>query len=328
MGSATMDINFTHTVRYLGDDVTPVLAVAQSLLAVDGALRPVPKVLERLHPGLTINSIEIRIHRLLQDSPLREEFNGTLSTKFQASIEDVVEGVGRMTGLDCLVKHKRAISGLVILLLIVGALYVWNKQADRASAPPLMGDYNTVIALVSDDLGRTPEQIEAALEKVLSERDRRSLARDAANFAAPARKGGGVEIEGVVSFGEGAILAIPDHQEIDVLEDEEFHQTKENIEIYIRATDLDRSRSGWAGLIDIDGTQRRVRMVIVPGIDLDDLKMKADAGPIRGDVDIFYKRDRRDEWYPYVMHLYRIHEPPSGGQAEANTADQADPADS
>lgn len=316
-----MNIDFTHRVCYMGNDNTSVRDVARSLLATDAALEPLPKILENLHPGLIVTLIEIRLHRLLQESPLREEFNGSISAKFQAGLEDLVDDIGRMTGIDYLSRRKRAISSLVILLILVGALYVWNKQDGTPAPASLMGDYNTVIALVSEDLGRTPEQIEAVLARVLTDRDRRALARDAADFAAPARKGGAVDIEGVGRLSDDTILAIPDHQDIDVIEDEEFHQTKENIEIQIRATDLDHARSGWAGMIHADGTQRRVRMVIVPGIDLDSLKEKADAGPVRGDVDLFYKRDRRGDWYPYVMHLYRIHEPPSEGQAEAAAQD-------
>jgi hypothetical protein len=90
------------------------------------------------------------------------------------------------------------------------------------------------------------------------------------------------------------------------MDDEELSETRENVDIYIRAIDLDHARSGWAGVITLGNEQRRVRMVIVPGIDLNELKATADRGPIKGDVTIFYKRGRDGEWRPYVMHLYRV----------------------
>jgi hypothetical protein len=96
--------------------------------------------------------------------------------------------------------------------------------------------------------------------------------------AAPARNGGALAIDGLGTLSSGSIAAIPNHDELDVVEDEEFSETLEDVAIYIRATDLDHARSGWAGVIEVDGEQRRVRMVIVPGIDLKGLKDKGRYG--------------------------------------------------
>lgn len=293
-----MQIYFTHQVRYLNEHEAALRAIAQSLVANEDVLRRIPKVLNCLYPGLNVDGIELVLYKILQMSPLREEFRGSFYAQFQSSIEDVIAATGRISGIDALEKNNRALSSLIMLLIIFGAAYYWSR--DSGQEPPLVinGNFNTILAVASDNLGRDPEEIQRALERALSDRDRRALLRDAADFAAPARGGGDVSVDGVGTLSSETILAIPDHEQIDILEDEEFSETIENVEIHIRATDLDQARRGWAALINLGNEQKRVRMVIVPGIDLHALTTKAHSGPVKADVELFHRRGRDGEWRP------------------------------
>jgi hypothetical protein len=302
-----VQIYFTHDVRYMVDREAAVRAIAQSLIANEDVLNHVPKVLNYVYPGLKIDSVEFRLFRVLQMSPLREEFKGSLYAQFQSSIEDVIGATGKITSVDALEKNKRAISSLIMLLILFGAAYYWLRDSGQEPPPVINGDYNTIVSVVCGNLGCDREEIERAIERALSDRDRRALLRDAADFAAPAKGGGAVSVDGVGELSSETILAIPDREQIDVLEDEEFSETMKNVEIHVRAMDLDQARRGWAGLINLGNEQKRVRMVIVPGID-QGLTTKAYAGPIRADVEVFHRRGRDGEWRPYVMHLYRVHE--------------------
>jgi hypothetical protein len=127
-----MDIAFTHAVRYVALRDATITEIARSLIANEDAISRIPKILEAIYPGLTIDTAKIRLHRTFQESPLKEEFNGTLSAKFQAGLEDAIEGIGRMTGLDILQKNKRAVSSLIILALISAVLYIWAEKAKVA----------------------------------------------------------------------------------------------------------------------------------------------------------------------------------------------------
>jgi hypothetical protein len=303
-----VQICFAHDVRYMVHRDAAVRAIAHSLIANEDVLTHIPKVLHYLYPGLKIDNIELKLSRVLRMSPLREEFKGSFYAQFQSSIEDVIGATGKVTGLDALEKNKRAISSLIMLLIIFGAAYYWLRDSGQDPPPAITGDYNTIFSVVCGNLGCDRGEIERAIDRALSERDRRALLRDAANFAAPAKGGGAVSVDGVGELSSETVLAIPDHEQIDVLEDEEFSQRLEGVEIHVRAMDLDQARRGWAGLITLGEEQRRVRMVIVPGINLENLTAKAHRGPIKADVEVFYRRGRDGEWRPYVMHLYRVYE--------------------
>jgi hypothetical protein len=277
-------------------------------MANEDVLNRLPKVLTCLYPGLAIDSVQFTLSRVLQMSPLREEFKGSFYAQFQSSIEDVIGASGKITGINALEKNKRAISSLIMLLIIIGAAYYWLRDPGQEPPPIITGDYNTIISVVCSNLGCDRSEVEGAIDGALSERDRRALLRDAADFAAPAKGGGTVSIDGVGELSSESILTIPDHEQIDVLEDEEFSERLESVEIHVRAMDLDQARRGWAGLVTLGEEHRRVRMVIVPGISLEDLMSKAHSGPIKGDVEVFFRRGRDGEWRPYVMHLYRVYD--------------------
>jgi hypothetical protein len=224
--------------------------------------------------------------------PYGRNFKGSFYAQFQSSIEDVMDASGRITGIDALIKNKKAISSLIMLLIIFGAAYYWLREPGREPPPTITGDYNTIVSVVCGNLGCDRGELERAIDRALSERDRRALLRDAADFAAPSKGGGAVKIDGVGELSSETLLVIPDQEQIDVLEDEEFSERLEGIEIHVRAMDLDQGRRGWAGLITLGEEQRRVRMVIVPGISLEGLMSKAQSGPIKGDVEVFYRRGR------------------------------------
>jgi hypothetical protein len=72
--------------------------------------------------------------------------------------------------------------------------------------------------VVCGNLGCDRGEVERAIDRALGEWDRRALLRDAADFAAPAKGGGAVSVDGVGELSSETIIAIPDHEEIDVLE--------------------------------------------------------------------------------------------------------------
>lgn len=230
-----MEIAFAHAVRYSTISEPTIREIAQSLIANEDILVRLPRVLERLYPELSIESTTIELQKLYKQSPLHESFNGHLYARFQTYLEDIIDGAAAITGINVLQKNKRAISSLMMVLMVSSALYMMLENITGSPSPePLLGDYNVFLSIASDNLGRDTAVIEKAIQEVLSERDKRDLARNAADFAAPARRGGSVEIEGVGSLSSGAVAVIPDHEQLDVVEDEEFYETRENVEIYIR----------------------------------------------------------------------------------------------
>jgi hypothetical protein len=148
----SVQIYFTHDVRYMVDREAAVRAIAQSLIANEDVLNHVPKVLHYVYPGLKIDSVEFRLFRVLQMSPLREEFKGSLYAQFQSSIEDVIGATGKITSVDALEKNKRAISSLIMLLILFGAAYYWLRDSGQEPPPVINGDYNTIVSVVCGNL--------------------------------------------------------------------------------------------------------------------------------------------------------------------------------
>jgi hypothetical protein len=75
-----------------------------------------------------------------------------------------------------------------------------------------------------------------------------------------------------------------------------------NVEIRIRAIDLDSTKRGWAAVLP-SISSRRAKMHLDPNIKLTDLIGKT---AINGDVTIIFKNDEAGDRYPSLIFLRNI----------------------
>jgi hypothetical protein len=296
-------------LRYNHDVEVPIEVVAQALLGAHRTAQLLPKVLERIFPDIMIERVTFFVSDISQHSPLDGDFFGRIYYDVQESLQGIIAGVGKRTGLQVMETHKKGISTILIVLIMFGAavgyLHIFGTPNGAIN-----GDYNTVINIAGEQLGQDPALIHEAITSALDRRDREQLARDAHAVLAPSKVGAPAQVivNDEVTISSSSVAAVQRADILDEMDSEEYSQMFERIDLFIRATDLDRTRTGWAGIVDINGKQRRIRMVIVPGIDLADLQERSGRGPIKSDIEVFFRKDRADQWVPYVMHLYKVHD--------------------
>ena len=308
-----MEAQFHLRLRYEHSIPVPVDVLGRALLGAHHATQIVPKVLQALYPGLNVQKIALSATNISQNSPLEGGFIGRVYYDVQQSIEGLVLRIGRATGVEVMEENKKGISLLIMALLLIGASYGYY-HIFGSSNDAINGDYNTVINIASPELGVDPDTITRIISLTLVHRDKDQLARDAFAVFAPSRVGppSPVVINDSLVISSKSVAAVQSPEILDQSDPDEFSETFTKIDLYIRATDLDKTKTGWAGLIEVNGKQRRVRMVIVPGIDLVALQERSGRGPVKADLEVFFKRSKQGGWEPYVMHLYHVHDEKSG----------------
>jgi len=315
-----MELTFEHEIVFSTKGRVPVTDIVRSLTATANASMYVPLILSRIFPDLTVDNIEIELHRVEHQSPLLEKYVIKVTAAFQHSIEQFMEKTGQSLGLDILQKNKKLISYFIVVVLFYGAIeaakMVW---ADKPTVH-IEGNNNIVLMETGKACGLTAQEIKEAVAEALKEVRTKRLARDAVNFFAPAKSEPGVSVTASqdIVISSGTVSEIPDPATFEAMDADEWSDHFENVEIDIRVIDRDKGDKGWKAKIPSIG-DNRIRLTIVPGIDLAALDAVSANGPIQGDVIVEFRRNPDGSDRPIAAHLYRVHGP-SPMEADATLA--------
>jgi hypothetical protein len=313
-----LDLSFNHAVIYSNKGTVPVPDIARSLLATEHlATEYLPRLLERLFEGLTVQALEVELRHVQHESPLTEKYLFKLAVVFQERLEKYITALGDKTGFAILKDNRELLSLLIILLVLYGAQYASKLVSPDKPAVHIEGNNNSVLVAAGDVIGIPPAQLQQIISEVLaSHRDQKAVASNAVDIVAPAKREPGAIIStisetpgGAVMIDRSAITEVPDRATLESLEPDEWTETLESVTINIRATDRDHAKSGWAVMIP-SVSERRIRMQIVPGIDLDQLARHEE---VRGDVIVSYRRQQDGTARATGAHLYRLHQPEKPG---------------
>lgn len=307
-----MELAFDHNVVFNTRSEVPLADIARSLVATDMIVKRLPAVLENLFPGLRVERIEIDLKKAEAGS-LIEDFVLKIIGDFQKDIEDFLAGKGARPGVEVLERYKILISYIIIILLLVGAEHAISLVKPDEKAIHIEGDRNVVVNVAGDMLQMPPEKVMEAVEGAIKEKERRRLAKEAVDFFAPAKIEPGVAVTSGkdIVITPDAVKQIPTRTQIEDLDDEEFRLTLQNVEVDIRVIDRDQGDKGWKAVIPELG-KRRIRLTVVPTIDLPDLVAKATKGPVRADVIVDVVRMADGEERPILIHLFAVHDGDAG----------------
>jgi len=307
-----MELTFDHNVVFNTRSEVPLTDIAKSLVATEMVVKRLPAVLENLFPGLRVERIEIDL-RKAESGSLIEDFVLKIIGDSQKDIEDFIAGKGGRTGVEALERYKTLISYIIIIVLLLGAEYAISLVKPDEKAIHIEGDRNVVVNVAGDMLQISPEKVMEAVEAAAQGKERRRLAKEAVDFFAPAKIEPGVAVTSgkdiVVS--PDAVKEIPTRTQIEDLDDEEFRLTLKNVKVDIRVIDRDQGDKGWKAVIPELG-KRRIRLSVVPTINLPDLVAKATKGPIHADVIVDVVRMADGEERPILIHLFNVHDDDEG----------------
>jgi len=191
-------------------------------------------------------------------------------------------------------KSNTILISAAVLLLVASGIYIGSQLvgSDPASKELIKGNNNVIITIGAGAFEKSPEEVSEIIAEAVSSH-RKKIAQDSVDFVAPARreKGAGVLVksgEFEAAIPPDVIQAAPSDISKDPHEQEEEFR---DVDLQIRATDMDSATRGWAALIP-DLINRRVKLVLDDGVDA---KQLAGKFSVRADVRILYRMDARSE---------------------------------
>lgn len=273
----------THEIFYSNRDPVPIAEIVESLLALERIVKASPRVLEGI-TRVPIERVEVYVEELATGS-LLERIAVKLFFKDEADLDAFLARVRdriRKPGME----RNLLIGAVIFALAGYGAWLAANSQK-VPNAPAIMANNNVIINLGAGEVDLTPEAFRAIVEAAVT--DKKDLAKSAVRFFKPARSDSeaGIRLDDneALTFPSPVIAATPVQLEFDKQERVEHFK---DVDLHIRATNLDSMKKGWAALMPgyID---RRVRLELDPSVKPTDV---AGRFQLRADVSVIYKLDK------------------------------------
>lgn len=276
-------------VRYLTDDPVPVRDIIESLRGVETVLLETGRLLPKFVDGLVVEGIEIKVREIAQESPLRELFLLTLIVAFQEDLEDgVKEVIEASTGYVVPANLEALVTVVALIVLFYGVGTIRDLVMGPVTDGPARKKLKGLIQELSDETGKTPEQIEKVLDERYGEPTMtKRIANAASRFFTPSKRLDSAPVE--VNNREIDRETVQDIPAPYLIEHEqEFKPTRNffDVELELHAQDKDHAGRGWAAIVQ-GVTERRVRLKLMEDVDPSDLWNK---DRVRGDVTIKYER--------------------------------------
>lgn len=298
-----MEFTVRQQIYYSNKELVPISEIAESLLALESLILQSPEILEAMFPGTHIVSVEVFINELKSDSIWEDiiiKFVFGSQEKFDVFIADLRERVG----MDKAMENPRFFSTIIIAMIFAGGAYYLGK--DGASTPEqkasIQANNNTIIQIGAGMVDLKAEDFQAILDNAIQDKDK--LAKSAVNMVKPAK----LDPKATITFNSDpnllisneAISAMP--REYQEQQEEEFIEDFTDLQLDIRAMDLDSTKNGWKAVApELYG--KRVRLQLDPTVMPHELIGK---GTITGNATVIFGKDKNLKRYPKLIFLRSI----------------------
>ncbi|PIW29172.1 MAG: hypothetical protein COW30_05530 [Rhodospirillales bacterium CG15_BIG_FIL_POST_REV_8_21_14_020_66_15] len=305
-----MEIHLPHEITYDFDEQATVEEVAKSLLAQERLVREAVAIFASCFDGLEVTSTKVTFVSVSQESPLKEILAAAIFLQYQSDLVIEVPSLIRdLTGVEVPSEYHTLITVFVLVAAIYGASYLYERFSKRGSASALPKEYERLIQAAADAINVSPTVVEEAVERRLGKGRKRSIARAARDFFAPAQRHKARSIKSArdLEIGSDVIGEVPSDIDIESFEAETDSYLMENVAIEFQAHDLGGLKRGWAAVVP-EVSESRKSMHIDPSVNVEAIFTKKEA---RGDVIVFAEMDEQGEYQPKLYYLQRLSEPGS-----------------
>lgn len=297
-----MELVTSQAVYYSNKNHLPLEDVAESLLAFKAFIEATPDVLERLQPGLHIQKVSVFVNEIKAGSLLED-----LVVKFlfgnQHNLDSSVQALRQDVRVDSLLSNRTLVGAIIGALITGGGVYLLNKlKGPEEQKQALQASQNVFIINGANLAGVNEEQFRSVIQGTLARNEH--LPKEAVKVVRPAKREGETSIvlnqDPQTTIGDLAIRAMPtsppDDEPAEAVED--FY----NVEVQIRAIDLDSTKRGWAAVVpSISG--RRTKMHLDPHIKVHKLLGKT---AINGDITVIFRYDETGARVPNLIFLREL----------------------
>lgn len=296
-------LEVAHRVYYSNREAIPISEIASSLVALERILLRSPRVMSMV-TSVPIDRAEVFVEDITSGS-LKEDIIVKLFFKNQEELDAFLLKINEKLGQHKVVKNA-LLAALILSVIGAGAYGAAKLFGSPEAAKTINVNNNVIINIAATESGMTPTQLEKIIKAAIS--DKKANAQDAVEFIRPARR----DPEATISLENSEVLAISSETIAKTpsslkFEDTPTEQFIPDVDLQIRATNLDSQQSGWAGIIP-SLVNRRVKLVLA-----DDVDPKAVAGRffVRADVIVHSKpQGEKKQIKPYQITLVRLIEPP------------------
>lgn len=289
--SQELSLTFTENIYYSTKDPVSIKDVIASLQGWEAIVKQSEGVLQEL-TGASILDISVHVERLEAGS-LYEDIVIKLIFGSQDELDKFLASAHAKLGNG---KMRNALVGAVVAGLVGYGLVLASKAMAPNNTSHFEANNNVIINIGAGEANITPEHLQAVIESTVT--NKKTLAKSSIKTLAPARSDEDATM--VVGTGGGTVT-IPAETirkaptEV-VFTAETYAQDHFDVDVEIRALDLDNAEKGWAavipGLID-----RRVSVVLGPNVKPADFAGKF---AVRADISITYKLKSTDKKYQPV----------------------------
>ena len=298
------EVRTDHQLYYMTEADIPVWQVSEALAALDSIVKTTPAVLESFFEGTSIDDVELYLRELRAGS-LWEDFFVKFLFGTQEELDGFIDRTRERMGMDKLSDNSRILSAVILTLVLVGGSYaVTQFLKNPEAAVHIEANNNVIISIGAEASGMSPEDFISIIRAAVS--DERKLANDAIRVIRPAKQGegGGLQMDGdaSLSIDRETIAAIP--SDVFPEQPDETLEDYRDVEIEIRATDLDSHKRGWGVRIPVL-SERRLPMQIDAMIDTSEL---AAGSRFRGDVTAVMRLSKEGDRVPRRIYLREIQE--------------------
>lgn len=274
----------THRIYYSTENPVPVGEIARALLALEKIVSSSETVFEGV-TAVEIDKIEVLVAKL-ESGSLIEDIVIKFFFKDQAGLDAFVAKVRGKTLENGMVGKTLVVGSVLAAVIGAGAYYAasMNKSGGQTT---ITANNNVIINIGAGEVGMTPEAFKAVVEAAV--KDKKGLAESTVQLFRPARadRNAAITLDGdnSMSFSPDVIAATP--TAVKGHKDEDYKRFSD-VDLQIRATDLDSQKRGWAGVIPglID---RRIPIKLADNV----LPTDLNHFQVRADVTVYYKRKAR-----------------------------------
>ncbi|WP_292935972.1 hypothetical protein [Noviherbaspirillum sp.] len=297
-----MELLTGQSIYYSNKSHLPLEDVAESLLALKGLIEATPDILERLSPGLHIQKVNVYLNEVRAGS-LWEDLIVKFIWGSQEKLSQDVDAWRNGLRVDSIISNRLIIGAIIGALIMGGGIYLLDKlKGPEEQKQTLQTNQNIFILAGANLTGITEEQFKSVIDGAISRKEQ--IPKDAVKLIRPAKREGSVSItlnrDEATTISSDAIRAMPNMVSNDEIPEsiEDF----QNIEIQIRAIDLDSTKRGWAAVIpSVDS--RRTKMHLDPHIKATNLIGKT---VIMGDVTVIFRYDQSGNRIPSLVFLRNV----------------------
>jgi hypothetical protein len=298
-----MELSIHQQIYYSNKDLVPIKDVAESLLALEAIIRQSPDVLEAMFPGTKIQSVEVYINELKSDS-IWEDIVVKFVFGNQQRFDEFIANVRERIGMDNIMNNPQLLSSILLAMILSGGAYYLGK--DKSATPEqkatIEANNNTIIQIGAGMVELSSEDFKEIIDNAIN--DKEKLAKNAIRVVSPAKR----DPEASITFNGNEELRIQNESVkamprfVQEPEDEEYIEDYSNIELEIRAIDLDSTKRGWAVVIP-ELHKKRVRLQIDPAVNPEDL---LDKRKVNANVTVIFGHDKEYNKIPRLVFLREI----------------------